>query len=115
MSMLDDARKMQGRSPWFLGHDASRCFYCNEVLSASHPMRGHADDCPWLSMPKIVAALEAAHRVVTAWQSDAGETPIPGSYSGFYVDFKRGEEHAREKREAKAALVAAMQSTESTA
>jgi hypothetical protein len=30
----------------------------------------HEDDCPWLAMPRIVAALEAAERIVAALDDD---------------------------------------------
>lgn len=39
----------------------------------------HAPDCIWLAIPKIIAALEAAEQVVSAWQADIdrrGDEPI---------------------------------------
>src|SRR5215211_5102066 len=64
MSLLSDARRLLEelgddgpRLMWELPSDMSECALC-EVEA-----RGHKPDCPWLSMPRIVAALEAAERM----------------------------------------------------
>jgi hypothetical protein len=52
------------------------CHYCGsgnyegEYLSGSPTLPDvlHTPDCPWLSMPKIIAALEAAGRLVESTQ-----------------------------------------------
>jgi hypothetical protein len=68
MSILDDARRLADMSPdGDDGRGDTVCVYC----LADHYIRDgaaftraddvqHAPDCPWLSMPKIVAALEVA-------------------------------------------------------
>ena len=52
MSLLDDARRLAEKEP-VRGID---CLYCAAVMVDEYP---HEPDCPWLSLPKIVAALEA--------------------------------------------------------
>lgn len=65
MTLLEDARHLAADDP----ECANRlCHHCG---SPGKPIRGreiqHTPDCPWLSMPKIVAALEAAERLASAW------------------------------------------------
>jgi hypothetical protein len=58
--------------------------------------------------PKIIAALEAAERLVAAWQLPPSSRPIPGSMGGFDVDFDRGRVRHREIQQAEQALTAAL-------
>lgn len=58
MSLLDDARQLTEYPPSYESRGHMLCGYCNEDEHA------HAPDCPWLAMPKIVAALEASAEVV---------------------------------------------------
>ena len=59
MSLLDDARRLakNGFTPW---EDSCHltCELCGEDFAEEGAQ--HAPNCPWLSMPKIVAVLEAA-------------------------------------------------------
>lgn len=80
MSLLDDARRLMDEGPPTFhapacGHDVPQaaephedCHYCGAMLSGAlrQYLGEHAPDCPWLSMPKIVAALEAAERLHVA-------------------------------------------------
>lgn len=60
MSILDDARRLAATDPWYENERAgtSFCIACGMYES-------HADDCPWLALPRIVAALEAAERLAS--------------------------------------------------
>ena len=53
MSVLDDARRLvaSGSAPV---DDQGDCWFCQAMT------RDHESDCPWLALPRIVAALEAA-------------------------------------------------------
>lgn len=90
MSLLDDARRLAdkldrgGDGPWTSEGRAMRCLGCDVDLVTS----SHASDCPWLSMSKIVAALEAAERFVNAktWRdSDAAEAALVAALKGEVV------------------------------
>lgn len=68
MSLLDDAQNLvsYGDEPteWVDsagGPDVEVQLFCG--MPVPH---GHADDCPWLSLPAIVAALEAANAYIKA-------------------------------------------------
>jgi hypothetical protein len=72
MSLIDDARKMAADCPNATDRGGrGECYYCFGGNYAGGYLSGsptesefhHAPDCPWLSMPKIVAALEAAERL----------------------------------------------------
>ena len=60
MSLLDAARRLAETDPAELVNSHSRCHWCEEFTSTEQ----HTPDCPWLAMPQIVAALEAAERVI---------------------------------------------------
>lgn len=62
MTLLDDARRMAEYAPSVDERGVFWCGYCHESENA------HAPDCPWLQMPRIVAALEAVERFVAAGQ-----------------------------------------------
>jgi hypothetical protein len=66
VSILDDARRLTKIQP--LEEDQGRqfCRVCGEEIGGYPAWEGHARDCPWLSMPKIVAALEAADAINAA-------------------------------------------------
>ena len=57
MSLVDDARKMAKTHPAG-NRENTVCHLCGGRA-------GCYGDCPWLSLPRIVAALEAAERFVT--------------------------------------------------
>jgi hypothetical protein len=74
VSLLDDIRKLAQRNPVWPDPDyAWHCKYCMEQtpwLPGAVPEHfNHDPDCPWLSMPKIVAALEAAEAIVQEHRS----------------------------------------------
>ena len=60
MTVLDDARRIAEAGAPEYGGD---CVLCRLRIEGD-AYEGHAPDCPWLSMPRIVAALEAD---VDAW------------------------------------------------
>ncbi len=57
MSLLDDAKQIAEIENL---DDQGYCMYC--PTTAHREL--HVPDCPWLAMPKIVAALEAADRLI---------------------------------------------------
>jgi hypothetical protein len=66
-NLLDDARYLAENAPIYTtdldGQSVYFCVHCD--LGDPHWKAGgfkHAPDCPWLALPKIVAALEAAER-----------------------------------------------------
>lgn len=67
MSLLDDARKIAAREPDGGYYIESCCLYCDRNISGDN---NHAPGCPWLNMPRIVAALEAAEAVLWAIDED---------------------------------------------
>lgn len=65
MSLLDDARRLADDRPVRGGsalksHPRGCCYYCG----ADGYGEPHADDCSWLAMPRIVAALEAGEEYI---------------------------------------------------
>lgn len=73
MSLLDDARRMADGTPCADssgGEYGEVCAFCDAAPHGIGYGRGpsepdpHKPDCPWLSMPRIVAALEAAHHFI---------------------------------------------------
>jgi hypothetical protein len=58
VSLYDDALRLADASPMFTttaqgGQDVLACTFCDGELS-------HASDCPWLSIPRIAQAINAA-------------------------------------------------------
>ncbi len=63
MTLLDAARQIAGREPLSAYGEVSSCLYCQAVRVSPYefqPVTEHLGWCPWLLMPRIVAALEAA-------------------------------------------------------
>ena len=71
MSLVDDARRLAAKDVVDLD---CNCQFCGEIVAPNDPAEcftdhgelghtPHAPDCPWLSMPRIVEALEAAEQV----------------------------------------------------
>ena len=58
MRLLEDARRIVESDPSI----DDMCVYCHENvgLKTLSACGEHAADCPWLAMPKIIAALEVA-------------------------------------------------------
>lgn len=70
MSLLEDARAISESAP----SSDDQCPHCSAYIG---PVRGgdygeHSPDCPWLAMPRIVAALEAAEKVASDMPLDEG-------------------------------------------
>lgn len=69
MTLLGAVRRLaDGRATAFIdehGDDAVRCSWCDGIVNRceNETEPAHYPDCPWLSMPRIVAALEAAERL----------------------------------------------------
>lgn len=81
MSIVDDAREILNYGSG--GHASlsdSPCVYCCFIP--------HQEECVWLAMPRIVAALEWAQRVTLAWQRRqdrlTGEGLSPAASLGSY-------------------------------
>lgn len=66
MSLLEDARRLAEHEPIYNNGSYG---YCGELARSGL----HASDCPWLAMPRIVAALEAAERMQQALYGMYGE------------------------------------------
>ena len=92
--MLDDARAMLQIQPLFEEGDDMACRLCGELISPYPDFAGHESDCPWISLPKIVAALEAAERVIT-WDRSVAPEPsaklVPASAYDALVAALKGE------------------------
>ena len=65
MSLIEDAKRLEksGFTPW---EDSCHltCELCGEDGAGEEGPFPHAPTCPWLALPRIVAALEAAQRVI---------------------------------------------------
>lgn len=59
MNALDATRRLLVEMP-VRGGSGGRCYYCLGDDGGAF----HQSDCPWLALPRIVQALEAAQRVV---------------------------------------------------
>lgn len=89
MSLIDDARQLVAPLEYaglrdrgqISGWEAWSCGICGEeTLKGYHKEIQHESDCPWRSLPAIVAALEAAslflrarseaHAARAAWDQD---------------------------------------------
>lgn len=71
----------------------SECPHCRRTLWEGRPFDGHAPDCPWLQMPAIVAALEAAERYRPALEQivrDANDDPSGHGLAGIAEDALKG-------------------------
>lgn len=58
MSAIEDARRLAGAEPVIHNKMTSE----NECAMCMGVSGDHVPECPWLAMPRIVAALEAAER-----------------------------------------------------
>lgn len=65
MSLIEDAKRLarSGFTPW---EDSCHltCEMCGEDGAGEDGPFPHSPNCPWLAMPRIVAALEAAEALV---------------------------------------------------
>lgn len=105
MSLLDAARKMVADCPTMTDRGGrGECYYCGGgnyegcYLSGSPtlPDARHESRCPWLAIPKIVAALEAAAVVVDAFDSSS----LCGTVSVRDADFHEALEDMKEALDA---------------
>lgn len=75
MTLIEDARRLAATEPSMIvskyGDSFSQCFACRRMVDDGEP---HTSDCPWLALPKIMAALEVA------------EQTLPAFLGGFYLD-----------------------------
>jgi hypothetical protein len=58
---LEAAQKIAEKGPYTYDQGGLWCLFCD-----AESINPHASDCPWLMMPQIIAALEAAERLSTA-------------------------------------------------
>lgn len=84
MTLLDDARRLLDDRPPRGGsslksHPRGRCYYCLGDYDQREP---HEPDCPWLSLPRIVAALEATGALLDAVQRIQGHHERTGEKVG---------------------------------
>ncbi len=68
MSLVDDAKRLERVGPYLI--EGSHCELCGRVIVgfAHIAPEGHDAVCPVRSWPRIVAALEAADRVVRTFE-----------------------------------------------
>lgn len=71
MSLLDDVRRLSDAS--ITREGTCWCHFCGSMIEPPESYdpvlpyaEQHASDCPWLAMPRIVAALDAAQSLVDA-------------------------------------------------
>lgn len=72
-SLVEDARRLDNAP--LPTDDEGRCWFCEEIPSEE----GHHGPCPWLALPRIVQALEAAERVAERFPEDEKGRDILGS------------------------------------
>lgn len=75
MNLLESARRLAEVEPRRFSEMYATwvCLYCGAIRESDdpdHPAAEHGTTCAWLSMPRIVAALEAAERVVVVAGDD---------------------------------------------
>lgn len=75
MSLLDGARRLMAVDPFAHQESESTGTY-SECVACGGENRQHAPDCPWLSMPKIVAVLEAAEAYVREMEGQGERVDI---------------------------------------
>lgn len=64
MSLLDDAKRLAEQDAFYSDPCPDGCCSSAEcVFGCQNDGRKHGPDCPWLSLPRIVAALEASERL----------------------------------------------------
>ena len=67
MTLIEDARRIAAAGAPMSAH--AWCWFCHARLVGYFDFvneQPHRPDCPWLSLPRIVAALEAAQALVEA-------------------------------------------------
>lgn len=88
MTPLDAAeRLMEANASGLLPSDADgNCWYCFWHLL--HDGSGHDPDCPWPVLPRIVAALEVAERVMDRFDDlvEAECAGVPRALRGLIID-----------------------------
>lgn len=101
MTLLEALRLIQEAGP--PSGDMDQCICCG-----SRALDEHALDCPWMAMPKIVAALEAAERVTcqvcgalsmgecNVWKHVGGQTGRIGPDLAIFGDTKVAPSNDRE-------------------
>ena len=74
--LLDDARRLAAIDPfvnvWAHSSGEYECFACEAPWSGEG--KQHKPDCPWLALPRIIAALEAAESVSEAYDRETVAT-----------------------------------------
>lgn len=85
MSLLDDARRLvSAGEPTYYSESEKRlcCTFCVGVEGEGQGTDvTHEPDCAWLSMPRIVAALESAERMAMAHEQQ--------SYPGYWSEMQK--------------------------
>ncbi len=72
MSLIEAAKRLAGNDPV---KSEIGCHHCAGYTE-------HYSDCPWLALPKIVAALETAQDAVDDWLEDREPAPNWSGMSG---------------------------------
>ena len=110
MSLVEAAKEIASNDLVELSDYATTCYFCGGFVigygwdsrpadTVAYQGYDHYADCPWLSLPRIVAALEAAERLVDNW-GDGSEvytvyTDYP-SYRALVSALATGQEEERE-------------------
>ena len=69
VTLIEDARRLAEAQPH---HGGFACPHCGMPDGCHSGFRDtHHDDCPWLSLPKIVRALELAERYGITFEEQA--------------------------------------------
>jgi hypothetical protein len=68
MSLLDDARELIGVDPFYDWADGASDPEMVCIVCSRYRKYGHDPDCPWLALPKILLALEAAEALTVAYE-----------------------------------------------
>ncbi len=84
MSLLDDARRLAQRVDPVVDDYCEACQQASPPRATGTPFP-HASYCPWLSLPKIVAALEAAQEIIDMYPDDEPTTEYGIDHEVIYV------------------------------
>jgi hypothetical protein len=114
MSLLDDARRLADTDHTPCEDGTGRCVFCSVGgFDVRVGKMIHGDTCPLLSMPRIVAALEAAERVAqvepTYSYHSYGTEQISCLYCGGFEDARDSYRFIHETDCPRQALAVALQ------
>lgn len=90
MTPLDAARRLAATPPdkGQEGYGPNICGYCEELAVSKH-----APDCPWLAMPQIVEALEAASAVPPVYDGYPDSRELDDAIEALRAALRGGPDH----------------------